>query len=241
MGIPLGDNAPRSSYPILTLTLIVINVLVFLYESTLGPQGFEGFVMSYGSIPKEIIQGRDIFPYSNLPSPYLTLITSMFLHANWLHLIGNMLYMWVFADNLEDRMGKFRFLCFYFICGIIASFTQIAVSMMSGNPQALSVPSIGASGAIAGIMGGYIMLFPTARVYTLWAVFIIGVIELPAFFVLGLWILTQVFSGLASFGGQALGGVAYAAHIGGFFAGLFLVKLFDRGPQGGRLRGRWRG
>jgi rhomboid family protein len=218
--IPIGDDdAGRRSFPVVTLLLIAVCVLVFLFQQSQGPAGFERIVKAYGTIPAEITQGRDIPPAGPHPI-YLTLLTSMFMHANWMHLGGNMLFLWIFGDNLEDRMGKGKYLLFYLLCGLVASAAQILFSMDS------QVPGIGASGAIAGVMGGYLMLFPQARVRTLGRY---GVTEVPAWMMLGFWILTQVLAGLGQWGGKEMGGVAYAAHVGGFLAGLVLVKLFAPG------------
>lgn len=213
-----------------TVTIIGLNVLVFLAQMAGGPANFEHVVQQYGAVPREILAGRDYPPSVGFPV-YLTLVTSMFMHANWMHLGGNMLYMWVFADNLEDRMGVGRFITFYLACGVLAGLSQVIVSNLSSMPEALNIPSIGASGAIAGVMGGYLVLFPRARVVSLFGW--MGLVELPALVVLGMWILTQLLSGAVSFGGQALGGVAYAAHVGGFLAGVVLVRVFDRGAQRG--------
>src|SRR5262249_40010902 len=155
---------------------------------------------------------RDIGPPGPHPI-YLTLLTSMFMHANWMHLGGNMLFLWVFGDNLEDRMGRGRYLVFYLLCGLAASAAQIMLGPDS------KVPGIGASGAIAGVMGAYLLLFPRARIRTLGQ---FGVYDVPAWAMLGLWIVTQVLAGMGQWGGKEMGGVAYAAHVGGFVTGLLL-------------------
>ncbi|MGV3722800.1 MAG: rhomboid family intramembrane serine protease [Actinomycetota bacterium] len=217
---PIGDdNSGRRSFPLVTLLLVAACVLVFLWQQGGGAAGFEQSVRAFGTIPYEITTGRDLAPRG--PDPiYLTLISSMFMHANWMHLGGNMLFLWIFGDNLEDRMGKGKYLAFYLLCGLAASAAQIMM-----NPDG-KIPGIGASGAIAGVMGGYLVLLPGARVRTLSRY---GVTEVPAWMMLGLWILTQVLAGAAQWGGQEVGGVAYAAHVGGFIAGLVLVKLFAPG------------
>jgi membrane associated rhomboid family serine protease len=218
--IPIGDdNSGRRGFPVVTLLLLAVNVLVFLWQQSLGAQGFERAVQAFGTIPYEISHGADIA----VPGPapiYLTLLTSMFMHANWMHLGGNMLFLWIFGDNLEDRMGSGKYMAFYLLCGLAADFAQIVI-----NPDG-HVPGIGASGAIAGVLGGYLLLFPGATVRTMGRY---GVNEVPAWMMLGFWILTQVLSGMAQWGGQEQGGVAYAAHVGGFVAGLVLVKLFASG------------
>ena len=218
--IPIGDdNSERRSFPIVTLALVAACVLVFLLQQAGGANGFERGVRAFGTIPYEITHGTDIGPPGPAPI-YLTVLTSMFMHANWMHLGGNMLFLWIFGDNLEDRMGKGRYLVFYLLCGLAATAAQIFT-----NPDS-QMPGIGASGAIAGVLGGYLLLLPGARVRTLGRY---GVMEVPAWMMLGFWILTQVLSGAAEWGGRELGGVAYAAHIGGFIAGLVLVKLFVPG------------
>jgi membrane associated rhomboid family serine protease len=218
--IPIGDDdSGRRSFPVITLVLIAINVAVFLLQQAAGPKGFERIVQAYGTIPYEITHGHDIGP----PGPHpiwLTLLTSMFMHANWMHIGGNMLFLWIFGDNLEDRMGQVRYLVFYLLCGFAASAAQI---MMNADSR---MPGIGASGAIAGVLGGYLLLFPQARIRTLGRY---GVYEVPAWMMLGFWILTQVLAGAGQWGGKEVGGVAYAAHVGGFVAGLVLVKPFVGG------------
>jgi membrane associated rhomboid family serine protease len=223
--IPIGDDdSDRRTFPVVTLALIAVNVLVFLWQMTQGG-GFERAIKAYGTIPFEITHGQDI----GTPGPhpiYLTLLTSMFMHANWMHLGGNMLFLWIFGDNLEDQMGRAKYVLFYLICGLAASAAQILVSPDS------QLPGIGASGAIAGVLGGYLLLFPQAHVRTLGR---FGVYEVPAWMMLGFWILTQVLAGMAQWGGREVGGVAYAAHIGGFVTGLVLVKLFAA-PAGRSIR-----
>jgi len=218
--IPIGDdNSGRRGFPVVTLVLVVLNVLVFLWQQAQGPQGFERAVQAFGTIPYEISHGTDIGVRGPAPI-YLTLLSSMFMHANWMHLGGNMLFLWIFGDNLEDRMGSGKYVVFYLLCGLAASFAQI---MLGPDGQ---IPGIGASGAIAGVLGGYLLLFPGASVRTMGRY---GVHEVPAWMMLGFWILTQVLSGMAQWGGKEQGGVAYAAHVGGFIAGLVLVKLFAPG------------
>lgn len=229
---PFKDNIPTERFPVVTILLIAVNVAVFIYELSLGP-AVDGFITSYGMTPYEITQGATVYPKGGIPV-YATLITSMFLHAGWLHIIGNMLFLWIFGNNVEDSMGRFRFVLFYLMCGLVAGFAQIAI-----EPQS-TIPNVGASGAIAGVLGGYLLLFPRARVTTL--VFLgifITVIELPAVVVLLFWFVIQVFSGTATlYGESAGGGVAYFAHIGGFAAGLLTIKLFTRGSTKAYLRQR---
>jgi len=219
---PLRDDNPTSLFPIVTVALIVVNTLVFLFQMSLGPRAGQLFAYQYGAIPAVVV-GTDSLParIAAVP-PLLSLFTSMFLHGGWMHLIGTMWFLWIFGNNIEEAMGHFRFLAFYLICGILASVSQVL-----SYPDS-TVPTIGASGAIAGVMGAYLMLYPRARVWTLiFLVFFIRLIYLPAGVVLGFWILLQFVNGsMAS--GQGAGGVAFWAHIGGFIAGVLLVGLFKK-------------
>jgi membrane associated rhomboid family serine protease len=217
---PIGDDdqGPRTGAPIVTIALIVLNVLVFLLELGQGSEGaLQSFITAWGVVPREYSVGRDLPP--GIPLPYWsTLITSMFLHGGWMHLGGNMLYLWIFGDNLERAMGTARFLVFYLVCGIIAGLAHIAFSGGS------AIPSVGASGAISGVLGGYLLLFPQNRVRVLTRG---GIVSVPAIVVLGFWIVIQLISQVGAIAQtSAGGGVAYMAHIGGFAAGLVLVKLF---------------
>lgn len=211
--IPLRDDNPTRSTPFLTVVLIAANVLVYLYEMTLPPDALRAFVMQLGVIPSELTVGGG--GGSDLPFA-ATLFTSMFLHGSLMHLAGNMLYLWIFGNNIEDSAGPVRYLIFYLACGVAAAATQIAASPRS------DVPMIGASGAIAGVLGAYAVLFPHARVLTLVPIFIIiRLVYLPAIVVLGLWFLYQIL--LSSADTPADGGVAFFAHIGGFVAGMILI------------------
>jgi len=233
MFLPLRDNNPTIHFPVVTVGLIVVNVLVFIYELSLGPD-VNAFIASYGTVPYEITHNTDLNGLSRgvstvhqhgPPIIQLTLITSMFLHGGFLHIFGNMLFLWIFGNNIEDILGSWHFLFFYFACGLIAALTYIIT-----QPQS-TVPTVGASGAVAGVLGAYAVSFPRARVHTLVFIFLfIRVIELPAAFLLVFWFLIQSFSGLASLtGGGAHGGVAWFAHIGGFLAGaLYMMFLFRR-------------
>ena len=222
--IPLSDNnSDRTRTPYINYLLIAINIMVFVYYQQFGMD--QQFLMSFSTIPEEILTGKDVVFPGNMgitPMPvHLTLITSMFMHGGLAHLGGNMLYLWVFGDNLENRMGHLRYLIFYLLTGLIASICHVLLSQFLGKD--LLVPSLGASGAISGVLGGYLLLFPRNEV----RVFVIAlVIKVPAFITLGLWIGLQLMSGWGSLGAESGGGVAYAAHIGGFFAGLLLVKMF---------------
>jgi membrane associated rhomboid family serine protease len=219
--LPLRDVNPTRNFPIMTIILIAVNVLVFIYELILGPQ-LEGFVQSWAIIPYEITHGVDLPPASIQPI-YLTLITAMFLHGGFVHIAGNMLFLWIFGNNIEDAMGSLRFLVFYLLCGLAAAFAQIAVGPNS------DIPNIGASGAIAGVLGAYLLLFPRAEVQTLvFLGFFVRLVRLPALLFLGLWFVLQLFSGVAGLGMEATGGVAWFAHIGGFIAGIVLINLFRR-------------
>jgi membrane associated rhomboid family serine protease len=214
--LPIGDdNSSRTIVPVVTFSLIVVNALVFFYQLSHGDH-FNSFVQAYGVVPYEITHGVDVGARG--PEPvYLTLLTSMFMHANLMHFGGNMLFLYIFGDNVEDAMGHWGFLAFYLICGFAADAAQIVVGPDS------TIPGIGASGAIAGVMGAYLLLFPHQTVRTLTR---FGIVHVSAFWMLGIWIVTQVLSGVGSFGGRELGGVAYFAHIGGFVAGLMLARVF---------------
>ncbi|HEX6943864.1 MAG TPA: rhomboid family intramembrane serine protease [Gemmatimonadaceae bacterium] len=230
MVLPLrDDDTDRHTVPVVTYALIAVNVIVWLIELSLGEQ----FINGYSTVPLEITSGRDIvgtqtiqaggqsIPIQLYPGPtpiYLTLFSSMFMHASWAHIIGNMLYLWIFGDNIEDRIGSAKFLVFYLLCGLAAS----AAHIMFG-PESL-IPSLGASGAIAGVLGAYLVLFPKRSVKVLMAR---QIVNMPAFIVLGMWIVLQIFSQISVVGGEG-GGVAYMAHIGGFVAGLALIFLFGK-------------
>lgn len=214
--IPLKDDNPTYSFPFVTILIIITNVVVFFYQLILGPKGEEAFVLRTAAIPYEITHLVDLAPASLLPPP-LTLFTAMFIHGGFLHLGGNMLYLWIFGDNIEDRLGHLRFLTFYITTGLIASLAHILLYPNS------TVPMIGASGAIAGILGAYFLLYPGAHVRTLiFFLFFVQVVSIPALIFLGLWFLYQIMSSVAG------GGIAWYAHIGGFVAGAVLVKVFER-------------
>jgi len=224
--LPIGDDdSDRRFAPLVNYALIAINVLVFVFLQGMG--GNEKFTYAFSTVPAEILTGKDITAGVLEPTPipvYFTLITSMFMHGGWAHLLGNMLFLWVFGDNIENRIGHMRYLIFYLVCGIIASLSHVFVS---GSDSL--IPSLGASGAISGVLGGYLLLFPSRRVRVIMGR---GITTVPAFVALGIWIVFQVISQMGVLGGdQGGGGVAYAAHIGGFVAGLALIKLFDIGTQ----------
>ena len=238
--LPLGDdNSGRTLTPFVNYVLIAVNVLVFVALQGAGSN--EHFTYAFSTVPEEITKGHDIATGVLQPTPipvYGTLITSMFMHGSWAHLLGNMLYLWIFGDNLESRLGHQRYLIFYLLCGIIASLSHVfATAAMS--PENMLIPSLGASGAISGVLGGYLLLFPKQQVRVLMGR---GIVPVPAYVALGVWIVFQIISGMGMLGGgeeTSGGGVAYAAHVGGFIAGLALVKLFDKGPvakEGGWTR-----
>ena len=216
--LPLADHNPRRSTPVVNIILVVVNVLMFLWELQLqASRVLEPALMSVAFVPVRFWNA----PGALLPN-VITMFVSMFLHGGWLHLGGNMLYLWIFGDNIEDRLGHGKYLFFYLACGLLATLAHAVM-----NPGS-AVPSIGASGAIAGVLGAYIVLFPKQRVTTLIPIFIfITVREIPAVFLLGFWIVMQLFFGAASMGAnlQNSGGVAYFAHIGGFVAGMILITL----------------
>lgn len=214
--IPLRDDNPRRTFPAITYLLIAINVLAFLWELGLGAQ-LDRVIFSIAFIPRNFwVPGYWI-------SDLTTMIASMFLHGGFMHIGSNMLYLAIFGDNIEDRLGHFRYVLFYFACGIVATLAHAFFSPTS------AIPAIGASGAIAGVLGAYLVLYPHARVTTLIPIFFfITVRQLPAVVILGLWFVLQLFSGVGSLGvpdAQDMGGVAYFAHIGGFVAGMLLIFL----------------
>jgi membrane associated rhomboid family serine protease len=219
--IPLRDENPRSVTPYVTWALIGLCVLVFLWQLSLGPGAEQAAVYALGVIPAVLFEGARLPPEVALVPPIATVFTSMFLHGGWMHLIGNMLYLWIFGDNVEDCMGHARFLVFYSVCGVAAVLAQ-------GLPDTGSVvPMIGASGAISGALGAYLLLHPRARVLVLLPLGIFTrVFYLPAAAVLGLWFGLQFVQSLAAPAGG--GGVAFGAHVGGFLAGMALVALFKR-------------
>ena len=216
---PIGDERVQGPPAIVTYGLIVLNVLAFLVElGQPSEAALQSFIQAWGVVPRDYTAMRDLPPTIPLPF-WSTLLTSMFLHGGWMHLGGNMLYLWIFGDNLEKVMGAARFILFYLLCGLAASAAHIAFGGGS------SVPAVGASGAISGVLGGYILLFPGNKVRVLTRG---GIMHVPALVVLGFWILIQLFNGIGSVvtTSETGGGVAYMAHIGGFVAGLVLVKLF---------------
>jgi membrane associated rhomboid family serine protease len=224
--IPLRDSVPSRTTPVVTRALVVINAAVFLFELALGPKGREHLIYLFGVVPARFTHPSWAawvgFPVDN----YWPLLTHQFLHGGWLHLISNMWALWIFGDNVEDRMGHGRFALFYLLCGAVAGLAQLL-----SEPNS-TVPALGASGAIAGVLGAYLMLYPTARVLVLFPVFILPLFfEVPAVFYLGLWFFSQLFSGtLALASSGHMQGIAWWAHVGGFLAGMGMCKVFVRQP-----------
>lgn len=219
--IPLRDSIPSLRLPAVNYAIIIINILAFLLELSLGHDSLKEFIYKFGFIPGRFLGhfGQADFVFLIIP-----IFTSMFLHGGWFHLIGNMWMLYIFGDNVEDKFGHGRFLLFYLTCGLVACFAQFLSSPSS------TIPMIGASGAIAGVMGAYFSLFPWARVLTLVPIFFFVIIEIPAYVFLGIWFVLQFFSGTISILGQEVkGGVAFWAHVGGFAAGFFLVRIFALG------------
>jgi membrane associated rhomboid family serine protease len=217
--IPLKDDNPAHCFPLVNLGLILINLVVFIYPIFYQKPAPEDMVLTLGFIPFELSHWTDLPPANLVPLP-LTMISSMFVHAGLLHIFGNMIFLWVFGDNIEDRLGHLRYLAFYLACGVTAALVHGVLFADS------RVPTVGASGAVSGVLAAYLILFPRARVTTLFIfVIFIRTIRLPAFMLLGLWIALQVVNAVNSFASQA-GGIAWFAHIGGFVAGiLFLFFL----------------
>lgn len=237
MLLPVGDdNRDRHLTPIVNYILIAVNVLVFIFLQDYATN--EQFIYTYSVVPAEIISGNDYAGIRGFQNPmngemeyitlgrsdlpvYATLLTSMFMHGGWAHLLGNMLYLYICGDNIENDMGHLKYLGFYLLCGLLAGLSHVFSTYYFG--QNLFIPSLGASGAIAGVLGGYIMMHPGRRMHV-WILFTI--VSIPALIVVGLWFVFQVINGMGTLGGQEGGGVAYAAHIGGFIAGFILVRLF---------------
>ena len=246
MVFPLyDDNSDRTITPLINYAIIALNIFVFVVLQQLGSN--DQFTYSFSTVPQEILSGHDIVTPARVleyagqeitipglgPTPgsvYLTLFTSMFMHGGFAHIAGNMLFLWIFGDNIEDRLGHVKYLIFYLLCGIIASLSHVfATGVFASDPRALLVPSLGASGAISGVLGAYILLHPKRRVTVILFRFLT---QVPAYVAIGIWFAFQLISGLGMLGGGSQqGGVAYAAHIGGFLAGLILIKFFDTGNK----------
>ena len=245
MVFPLyDDNTDRHITPFVNYAIIALNILVFVVLQQLGSD--TQFTYSFSTVPYEIITGQDIVTQNRVvehpvtgqrvlipglgetPSVYLTLFTSMFMHGGIAHIAGNMLFLWIFGDNIEDRLGHVRYVIFYLLCGVLASLAHVfTTAAFASQESSMLVPSLGASGAISGVLGGYILLHPSRRVTVILFRFLT---QVPAWVAIGMWFAFQLISGLGMLGGGSQqGGVAYAAHIGGFVAGLLLIKLFDIG------------
>src|SRR5215204_3380841 len=244
MVFPLyDDNSDRQITPLVNYAFIALNIFVFVVLQGIGSN--DSFTYSFSTVPAEILQGRDIVTparevaYAGQrilipglgPTPgsvYFTLFTSMFMHGGIAHIGGNMLFLWIFGDNIEDRLGHVKYIVFYLLCGVIASLAHVfTTGVFASQESSMLVPSLGASGAISGVLGGYILLHPKRRVTVILFRFLT---QVPAYVAIGMWFLFQLISGLGMLGGGSQqGGVAYAAHIGGFIAGLVLIKFFDIG------------
>jgi len=241
MVFPIGDdNRDRKTFPVVNYLLIALNVFAYIYWQNFGHNNLVTY--GYSAVPGEILSGHDIITqtvverdpitgqvgqYPGLEATripvFLTLFTSMFMHGGLAHLAGNMMYLWIFGDNVEDALGHLKYLFFYLLCGMLAGLSHVFSTLLLG--QSLLIPSLGASGAISGILGAYLRLFPGKGVL-LWIFFLI--VTVPAFIAVGVWFAFQVVNGLGALGGNDAGGIAYAAHIGGFIAGLLLVGLFAK-------------
>jgi membrane associated rhomboid family serine protease len=218
--IPLKDLNPRRSYPIVNTALILINVLVFFYQYTLSPQAFKIFMTANATVPARFpawLSGHAPFEAAFLP-----LVTSMFLHAGIMHIAGNMLFLWIFGDNVEDFYGHITYLFFYLVCGIGSGLLHVFFNLNS------AVPALGASGAISGVMGAYALLYPRSRILTLVFIFLVPI---PAVIILGFWFVLQFFAGISSLGMTATGGVAVWAHVGGFLLGMLITSMARSGQS----------
>lgn len=226
--IPLRDDNPTHRTPYVVYALIAVNAVLFVYNGVTDPGPLAGFEL----VPFELVTGRDIGPATPMPA-WMTIFSSMFMHANLLHIGGNMLYLWIFGNNIEDVLGHFKFLAFYLIAGLAAALAQVAQSPGS------EIPMVGASGAIGGVLGAYLILFPRARIISVVFFVFIQVIALPASVVLGMWIILQVINSVVfSIGTTGEGGVAYAAHVGGFLSGMAMIYILGgkRLLRGHRIR-----
>jgi membrane associated rhomboid family serine protease len=218
---PIRDDQPRYSTPFINWFLIVLNILIYLFQSTLDPRSGELFARQFGVVPSHLSAFLAGSPKYPLPAVIVPFFTSMFLHAGWMHVLGNMWFLYIFGDNIEDYLGHFKYLVFYILSGLFAMTTQVAIYPHS------NLPTVGASGAIAGVLGAYFILYPRARVLTWFFVF---VFYIPAWIMLGYWFVLQFFAGAATLSmarpGHDVGGVAVWAHVGGFVAGLVMIKVF---------------
>ena len=212
--IPIKDKNPSRSFPVVNVSIIIVCSILWLYQVSLDETDFNVFIYSFGLVPSELFFN----PHQ--------LLTHMFLHGSWLHIIGNMWFLWVFGDNVEDKLGKLRYLLFYILSGVGAGLIQTFVSFLTGS---YSIPMVGASGAISGVLGAYLYLFPHARILALVPVFFfLTFVEVPAIFFIGLWVFIQIINGILTLPFASMGGVAWFAHIGGFLVGYKLVRIFRR-------------
>ncbi|MGA8230597.1 MAG: rhomboid family intramembrane serine protease [Candidatus Acidiferrales bacterium] len=219
--IPLKNLSPRLTFPAMTLLLIVANVLVFIYQVSLPDRAAEAFINLYGMVPARVSLALSGQHHVTFEQALIPLFTSMFLHGGWLHILGNMWFLWIFGGQVEDRLGHFTYLVFYLICGLGSGVAQLAFSWGS------KIPAIGASGAIAGVLGAYIVFFPSSRILTLVPLFIIWfTAQIPALVFIGLWFLLQFLSGINSVGAASMGGVAWWAHVGGFLLGVLIAQFY---------------
>jgi membrane associated rhomboid family serine protease len=221
--LPLRDDQPRYSTPSVTYFLIGINLVIFFFEATLDPRSLEVLIRQFGVVPSHVAAFLAGSSKYSLPAVVLPFFTSLFLHGSWVHVIGNMWFLYIFGDNVEDYLGHFKYLVFYLLTGVLAMGTQVVVNLHS------SVPAVGASGAIAGILGAYFVLYPRSRVLTWIFEVIFVVVWLPAWIVLGSWFLFNFLSGTSTalaIHKQNMGGIAFWAHVGGFISGALLVKVF---------------
>ena len=229
--IPLKDDNPAERFPLVTIAIIAVNLLAFGWQLT-GVYGLQGSVFRAGAIPYEILTFQDINE-QDVVAPPLTILTSMFLHGSLGHIGGNMLMLWIFGNNVEDALGRARFPFFYLLCGVAAAMAQTFASAMSGDPQAITTPMVGASGAIAGVLAAYLLLFPRQRVLTLIVPF--WLVHLPAGLFIGIWFAGQVLSAVLG----SAGTVAVFAHIGGFVTGWLLLRWMGRRPTWRARRVSW--
>jgi len=214
---PYKDDNPTTSFPSVTIGIISLNIVVFILQVLSGGDG-QRIVFAYGAIPHNIVSFESTQPIH----PFLTIFTSMFMHGGLFHIFGNMLYLWIFGNNIEDRLGHVRFIIFYLFCGIAAALSHVLTAAGS------NVPMIGASGAVSGVLGAYLLLFPYARIHTvIFLGFFVQTVQIPALIVIGFWAIIQVVNGLIAQGALNQGGVAWFAHVGGFIAGLITIKLWQ--------------
>lgn len=220
--IPLNDENPSNTVPVINILLIVTNISVFIYMNYFAPLATRSIIAKLGFIPYELSHFVDVNPTNLVPIP-LTIFTAMFMHGGWLHLLSNMLYLWIFGDNIEDKLGHIKYLIFYIMCGITATLVHGFININS------RIPTLGASGAIAGVLGAYMFLFPKTRIKTLLFLGIFfQIIRIPAVIILGYWILIQILSAYAEYGSKTGAGIAWFAHIGGFVAGLVLIVVMKK-------------